>query len=212
MKSFKFMVLGTVAIFGFTAPVAMAAEQYSTPYNIASPGASRSLAIRNYFNYEEREPCQNYRAPPAGFYYDGCDLMKIYSPVMAKVQSTAESVAKVEPAAGNEMAFYKINFSYDKSSIEPTAKETLDQIAYDIKRYNPRKVIVAGYTDTAGSSSYNEKLSQKRADSVSQALHYRGINSQTINRQSYGERNLAVETNDGVKLRENRRAIIQFVK
>ncbi|MEQ9619177.1 MAG: OmpA family protein [Deltaproteobacteria bacterium] len=59
-----------------------------------------------------------------------------------------------------------ILFDFDKWDIREEAEPTLGNVAEVINRYGDSKVIVEGHTDSKGSDSYNQELSQKRADSV----------------------------------------------
>jgi len=59
-----------------------------------------------------------------------------------------------------------ILFGFDKWDIRPQAEQTLKNVAQVINQYQNTAVLVEGYTDSKGSDSYNQELSQKRADSV----------------------------------------------
>jgi OOP family OmpA-OmpF porin len=76
---------------------------------------------------------------------------------------------------------------------------------------NPEvNVVVSGYTDSVGRSSYNQWLSEQRAESVAMYLMYRGIDAHRISSVGYGE--LApVATNETAEGRAlNRRVVIGF--
>jgi outer membrane protein OmpA-like peptidoglycan-associated protein len=74
----------------------------------------------------------------------------------------------------------------------------------------PARVMVIGYTDTSGPSDYNILLSQRRAEAVARALAQRGIASEVMTLEAYGEERLAVPTADGVVEKMNRRVEIMF--
>ncbi len=59
-----------------------------------------------------------------------------------------------------------ILFDFDKWDIRREAEPVLGNVAEVINRYGDSTVIVEGHTDSKGSDSYNQKLSQERADSV----------------------------------------------
>jgi OOP family OmpA-OmpF porin len=67
-------------------------------------------------------------------------------------------------------------------------------------------VSIAGHTDTSGASAYNQRLSQRRADVVGQALIARGIDASLITEEAKGETELAKATRDGVREPLNRRS------
>jgi outer membrane protein OmpA-like peptidoglycan-associated protein len=51
-----------------------------------------------------------------------------------------------------------------------------------------RRVSIEGHTDSVGSDSYNQRLSENRAASVASALENSGVNSRRITTKGYGER------------------------
>ena len=94
-----------------------------------------------------------------------------------KKQSTAQQIAKANvPAnlAPEDQLFRPIKFAYDSSFLDQTAQETLSGLCATLKvdlDLNPASnYFVIGHTDSAGSSAYNERLSQRRADATKQFL------------------------------------------
>ena len=218
MKKFKFALMGTVAVLALSGEAAIAEQPNFTPHYsvygadyIGLMDAEQNLQLTSYLDYEQREPCQNYRAPPRGFYKDGCKIMYMYPDGEQQVAS-AEQQTPTSAVKRDVLASYTINFGFDSSAIETSANSVLDMISTEIKEYNPSDVTVAGYTDRSGSTEYNMALSERRANAVSRALSERGIAHAIIGEEMYGENVPAVETKDGVKLRENRRVVIDFLK
>jgi len=62
-----------------------------------------------------------------------------------------------------------VPFGFNKYTLTNDSKEDLDKLATDVKADKRVFIAVEGYTDSTGSASYNEMLSQKRADAV---VHY----------------------------------------
>ena len=69
-----------------------------------------------------------------------------------------------------KIALYGIFFDTDKAVIKEKSKPTLDEIAKMLKANLDQKILIVGHTDNEGSFAYNEKLSQKRAKAVVNAL------------------------------------------
>lgn len=170
--------------------------------------AAEKLELREYLNYEQREPCQFYQEIPQGFVREGCRLRAI-APA-APVPAPAPVVEA--PVARPVLVDYQIFFDLDSAVITPYAVEVLNKIAREITTYNPGDVTVGGFTDTSGNFDYNLKLSERRADAVSKALTERGVAHRVINTKAFGQTNLAVQTPDNTVLRENRRAVVEFLK
>ena len=59
-----------------------------------------------------------------------------------------------------------VTFDYDKATIRPDARATLDTLAELIKAQKPPSVAVEGHTDSKGEDAYNQRLSEARATAV----------------------------------------------
>jgi outer membrane protein OmpA-like peptidoglycan-associated protein len=79
-----------------------------------------------------------------------------------------------------------IYYDFDKSNIRADAKPILDSIVMIMKE-NPVTLDISSFTDCRGSASYNEVLSQKRAESVIRYLVSQGIDASRITGKGYGE-------------------------
>jgi outer membrane protein OmpA-like peptidoglycan-associated protein len=177
---------------------------------ISEPSAETVQELRYYYEYEEREPCQNYLPVPEGFVRKGCHLYVPYRE--PRPAPPPPATAQVVTQQQTVLTSYEIHFAFDSAGIETDANATLDQIAREINTYRPSDVTVAGYADKSGAQDYNLRLSQRRADAVSQALTSRGVTNHVIDEKAFGETHPAVDTPDGVKLRENRRVVVEFLK
>lgn len=159
-----------------------------------------------YKQYEQREPCQNYRKVPRE-YIDNCKMEVVEEEIQeaAVVSTSHDRQEKI-------VRSYTVLFDFDKSDVRQNELITLDQAMQEIDKYDPQKVTVTGYTDSSGTKDYNQKLSTEREQEVSTALLERGIENQTIDREARGEYEQAVNTEDGIKNQENRRVVIDFVR
>lgn len=82
-----------------------------------------------------------------------------------------------------------IHFGYDEAEIRDDAHDFLDRFAAVTETYYPdATVTVEGFTDPAGSSSYNMQLGQRRADAVRSYLtESAGLSADRVRAVSYGE-------------------------
>ncbi len=83
---------------------------------------------------------------------------------------------------------------YDYKNMLPKGKEEILEVARKIKanKIKIKEISVVGYTDPMGTEQYNEKLSQRRANTVKQALINAGIETK-ISAKGLGEQNLIVK-------------------
>jgi outer membrane protein OmpA-like peptidoglycan-associated protein len=77
-------------------------------------------------------------------------------------------------------------FASNKDTLLPAAKERLGQVADALKTQEDHKIVVEGHTDSQGSASFNEGLSERRAQSVSTFLVSRGVPKDNIRAEGLG--------------------------
>ncbi|MGK7949889.1 MAG: OmpA family protein [Xenococcaceae cyanobacterium] len=81
-----------------------------------------------------------------------------------------------------------ILFDFDKYNLREDARPTLEKVSKLINYYNNAPVDIFGHTDSKGSDSYNQQLSEQRANAVKDALvNQFGINSSRLNARGFGE-------------------------
>lgn len=139
-----------------------------------------------------------------------CQLPNIASPF----QGGAKPVAHAKPQAiAPGPKNYIVYFDFDKSKLTNAGEDIVSDAAAAILRHGAQVVVISGHTDRAGDVSYNEKLSKRRSKTVRKALVSKGVPEEIIRTGSFGERQPAVATADGVPKALNRRAevVIQFV-
>ncbi|HBB9961234.1 TPA: OmpA family protein [Vibrio parahaemolyticus] len=98
-------------------------------------------------------------------------------------------------------------FGFDSVQIEQN--DTIDTVVKDILD-NDAHVSITGHTDSSGPSSYNLKLSQRRADALKQYMIQRGVPSKLITTQGFGE-SMPITSNESAEGRaQNRRVEIRY--
>jgi OOP family OmpA-OmpF porin len=103
-----------------------------------------------------------------------------------------------------------VYFDFNSARLNKNALTAIDIIKSDAKQKGA-KVSLAGHTDRAGASEYNNILAMKRAKAVTAALVEAGVNG-TIGTAAYGEEQNAVPTKDGVRDFLNRRVEILITR
>ena len=99
-------------------------------------------------------------------------------------------------------------FQSAQSTLMPAAQIKLDQVAKALMAVSERNIIVEGYTDSQGSASYNQTLSQNRADTVRNYLVRRGYPSNRIRAQGMGEGSPVADNSSAEGRANNRRVEI----
>lgn len=104
-----------------------------------------------------------------------------------------------------------ITFPVDRYEIQPQFQSTLDQVAQTLSSYNQTYIDVLGHTDSTGSDAYNQALSERRAQSVSNYLAGRGVAQARIAARGYGEGQPIASNDTDSGRAENRRVEIKVV-
>jgi len=96
-------------------------------------------------------------------------------------------------------------FGFDKYSLKPEARERLAKISGIILAYPDLKLDVQGHTDAIGSEEYNQKLSEKRADTVRAYLVSNGVSPNNVTAEGLGKANPVADNGTASGRRLNRR-------
>ncbi len=106
-------------------------------------------------------------------------------------EQTAGSGVDVTEVDGGEAILVNlpdgVTFDVNSYTIKPAFRDTLDTVASSLQTYPDSLIDVYGHTDSTGSDSYNQTLSERRAQAVSNYLTSRGVNSARIRWQGFGE-------------------------
>ena len=88
---------------------------------------------------------------------------------------------------GTLVTFGDVLFDFDQASLKANSRDSVTTLANYLIKNPDRKVIVEGYTDSKGSASYNQGLSERRANAVKNALVRAGVDPSRIVAQGYGK-------------------------
>ncbi|MDD5229480.1 MAG: OmpA family protein, partial [Methylococcales bacterium] len=81
-----------------------------------------------------------------------------------------------------------VQFKYDSAELTPNAKIILDGVAKSLIAYPQKNDLeVQGHTSSEGTDQYNQRLSQKRSQSVANYLKHKGVLNK-LTAHGYGER------------------------
>lgn len=105
----------------------------------------------------------------------------------------------------------EVTFAVDSANIDPSFRNTLDQVANTLTQYEKTYVDVLGHTDSTGSDAYNQGLSERRASSVAGYLSSRGVQQARLATRGYGESQPKASNADESGRSANRRVEIRLV-
>lgn len=179
------------------------------------PAWRSSVTLYRQANYNEDDPVAKARlavayveAIRAGF----SPAMEILAPYESAAPSCLSiSVSRLEPGRPPSLRswhYYPVFFDSGSAMVDPKAISALRTYA---ATYQPgMRVVLHGFTDTAGSSDANLALSQRRLDAVTDAFIRLGVQIQDIETTAHGETNLMKPSANGTSYWMNRRVWIDM--
>ena len=98
-----------------------------------------------------------------------------------------------------------ILFEYDSSELQSVAKTNIESLAKILKKYQDTNILIEGDTDDKGSEEYNQKLSERRAQAVSDYQKNLGVDGSRISTVGLGELNPIASNDTEYGRQQNRR-------
>lgn len=151
----------------------------------------------------------------------------VVGPVFAKPK---EVIVRVDKAAldamGNEVDPYggkpepeekfiarDVLFKFNSDEVDDLFRQSLQRLADYLKRPPGFKnLVIEGHTDSVGSEAYNEKLSQRRADSVRKVLLEFGLAEAKVQSIGYGEARPIADNGNFQGRAQNRRVEFKLTR
>jgi outer membrane protein OmpA-like peptidoglycan-associated protein len=99
-------------------------------------------------------------------------------------------------------------FAVNKAQLSAGGVRNVQKLANFLNQYPQRKVLIEGHTDSTGSRSINQPLSERRADAVRTALVGMGISGDRIETRGYAEQYPVASNNTAAGRQLNRRVEI----
>jgi outer membrane protein OmpA-like peptidoglycan-associated protein len=104
----------------------------------------------------------------------------------------------------------EVLFDFNSAALRSASRSSLREMANVFDRYPDTTIRVEGHTDSIGSASYNERLSERRADSVASYLENLGVNGSRIDSIGYGKSQPRASNNTASGRQLNRRVEIHI--
>jgi len=131
-------------------------------------------------------------------------------PATAAFQEVEKNIELKKLAVGGTIVLRNIFFDLDKATLRPESTAELERLTKLMNDVPTLKIELGGHTDSRGSDTYNQQLSEKRAKAVVDYLATKGISADRLKWAGYGETKLVNGCSNGVNCsdeqhQENRR-------
>ncbi|MDY0221827.1 MAG: OmpA family protein [Desulfobacterium sp.] len=127
---------------------------------------------------------------------------------LAEKQQIEKELAELQAKQtdrGAVITLGNILFEFNKSALLPGGFMVIDKLSEFLKKYPSKDLSIEGHTDSQGSDTYNQGLSQQRANSVFSALVQRGIESHRMTQIGHGEQYPVASNETQAGRQQNRR-------
>ncbi|OGW17279.1 MAG: hypothetical protein A3G93_05295 [Nitrospinae bacterium RIFCSPLOWO2_12_FULL_45_22] len=133
------------------------------------------------------------------------------SPLPPKVEEAPPSPPP-PPAPPKRMVFQNIQFDFDKSTIKPESMPILKEVVDYLKDNPSVELSIEGHACWIGPDTYNQKLSERRTESIKNYLITEDIEENRLMTKGFGEENPVAdnETSEGRML--NRRVEFKIIE
>jgi OOP family OmpA-OmpF porin len=141
----------------------------------------------------------------------GCSTANKNQPppaVEPPVEAPAKALPPPPPEPEPELQKFVIdgvNFDFNKFNLTPSAVIILDDAVRVLNSHPSVRYEVAGHTDSVGSDSYNQGLSEQRANAVRDYLVDRGVSPSQLVTRGYGESQPVAPNDNDSGRAQNRR-------
>jgi outer membrane protein OmpA-like peptidoglycan-associated protein len=110
-----------------------------------------------------------------------------------------------ETARGLIVNLSDVLFDVDQANLKPGAREKLARIAGILSAHPGLQIEIEGHTDSTGSDDYNQRLSERRAESVRSYLRDQGIGQAIVAAVGHGESRPVATNGTAAGRQQNRR-------
>jgi len=100
-------------------------------------------------------------------------------------------------------------FDFDRSTVKPQAAQILDRLVVFMNENKDKSANLAGYTDNVGTDAYNQRLSERRVNSVRDYVVGKGVDGGRVTGQGFGESKPIADNKTAEGRAKNRRVEIK---
>jgi outer membrane protein OmpA-like peptidoglycan-associated protein len=116
-----------------------------------------------------------------------------------------QNIRATRGAQGMQMTLDDIAFAPGRAALRPEAKSSLGKLVAFVNKDPSKPIRIEGHTDSRGNANSNQLLSQKRADSVRDALIAAGVKANRMTSVGLGEDNAVADNETEEGRAKNRR-------
>jgi outer membrane protein OmpA-like peptidoglycan-associated protein len=125
---------------------------------------------------------------------------------LTQLRSLVAEITNIkETSRGLVISLSDILFDVNQATLKPGAANNVQKIAAILNQYPNYNISVEGHTDSQGSDTYNQSLSERRAAAVLQQLVAGGVAASRISSKGFGESQPVASNDTPAGRQQNRR-------
>ncbi|MDH5427819.1 MAG: OmpA family protein [Nitrospirota bacterium] len=145
-----------------------------------------------------------------GYYMDR-QQREIEAQLAKEMQDHAIEVKRLEDNTLQLNLRSEATFDVNSAAVKPGFQDSLAKVGTILSKYDSTVVHVIGHTDNTGGDTYNQQLSEKRADAVADHLHHQEVKLERLLASGRGELD-PISNNDTTEGRRVNRRVELFLK
>lgn len=189
------------------------ATVYMTEKNKSARITPKNVSEGNYSQEFKNTTAKEYRimVEKEGFMFK--DVVVTIPAMTASTQKIEQKITLEKPRVGQKIVLRNVYFDFNRATLTAESLSELQKVVNLMKNNPTLKVEIAGHTDNVGSATYNQVLSQRRAQAVVNYLVDRGIARTRLRAMGYGESRPLASNDDEKEGRElNRRTEFEIIE
>jgi adhesin transport system outer membrane protein len=170
------------------------------PYSVCPPDKAAQVTVDKDKIFAEAMAAMPKPASDAGT-----------APAAMAAAAAATAATPAPSMAAADKGLRGVNFDFDSSKLRPDALEILDADVRNLKIKSGAMVEVSGHTDSVGPDRYNQRLSERRAWTVTNFLVDKGVDKKRLQPKGYGEAQPAASNTTADGRAKNRRVDLKVL-
>ena len=135
----------------------------------------------------------------------GASLIDSIKPFSVLESAKSIDGIEVDEETGVLSMKHSVLFDFNSYKVKEEALRPLSELAEAFSKHGEGRLLVTGHTDNIGSSSYNKRLSLKRAEAVSSVLKDLGLTQEQLSTEGKGSSNPVATNKTDLGRSKNRR-------
>lgn len=130
---------------------------------------------------------------------------------LADIQRQLDDMKAAETEFGTQVTLKDMMFETGKAELTPGGVRNVEKLAGIINKNPGQEVLIEGHTDSTGSAALNQRLSERRAETVKGLLTQGGVPADKVTTRGYGKNFPVASNGNSAGRQQNRRVEVTIL-